>query len=297
MSYFLFVDDSGHDHRDSPYEVLAGVCIHDRSLWNFVCDLQSAEIEFFGRRVSRESGELKGRRLLKRKTFRLASQRPPIDPPDRTRLALGCLQRGDSDESGTKQGAVTRAELTALAQAKISFVERVLKLCSQYGCKALASIVDRDAPRPHGDFLRKDYAYLFERFFYFLDDQADRPLGLVVFDELERSQCHVLIDQMARYFRETAKGRARSAQVIPEPFFVHSELTTAIQVADILAYLLVWGARIGGMDRPARQELSDLANLACRLRHRSYREGHQIWSFSYIEDLRPREEKREADTP
>ena len=30
MAYFLFIDESGQDHRDSPYEVLAGVAIEDR---------------------------------------------------------------------------------------------------------------------------------------------------------------------------------------------------------------------------------------------------------------------------
>ena len=48
--------------------------------------------------------------------------------------------------------------------------------------------------------LRKDYAYLFERFFYFLEDNAAREQGIVVFDELEKSQSHLLIDQMHRYF-------------------------------------------------------------------------------------------------
>lgn len=151
----------------------------------------------------------------------------------------------------------TREQITALAQAKLAFVSRLLTLCNRFRVKALASIVDRDAPRPDGDFLRKDYAYLLERFFYFLEDRSAKQLGLVVFDELERSQCHILIDQMSRYFRETQKGQA--ALVIPEPFFVHSHLTTAVQVADIVAYLTVWGVRVGGMSRSRRSELASLS--------------------------------------
>ncbi len=61
----------------------------------------------------------------------------------------------------------TREQITALAQAKLAFVSHLLALCGQFRVKAFASIVDRDAPRPEGDFLRKDYAYLFERYFYF----------------------------------------------------------------------------------------------------------------------------------
>jgi hypothetical protein len=42
----------------------------------------------------------------------------------------------------------------------------------------------------------------------------------VIFDERERSQSHLLIDQLTRYFRDTAKGRMRASRVIPEPFVV-----------------------------------------------------------------------------
>ena len=38
---------------------------------------------------------------------------------------------------------------------------------------------------PH--LLRKDYAYLFERFYYSLEDKEASPAGIIVFDELEKS--------------------------------------------------------------------------------------------------------------
>lgn len=68
--------------------------------------------------------------------------------------------------------------------------------------------------------LRKDYAYLFERFSYCLEDGGNDEQGIVVFDELERSRSHLLIDQMRWYFVETRKGQRRAAWIIPEPFFV-----------------------------------------------------------------------------
>ncbi|MBF0137667.1 MAG: hypothetical protein H7833_04805 [Magnetococcus sp. DMHC-1] len=40
-------------------------------------------------------------------------------------------------------------------------------------------------------------------------------------------------------------------------------MTTAIQMADIIAYLIVWGVRVGSMSRPARPELGELANKVC----------------------------------
>ena len=79
MSYLLFLDESGVDHRHSPYEVLAGVAIRDLSLWNLVCQIQEAEVDFFGQRLTPGTLELKAKKLLKRKTFRMASQSPPLE--------------------------------------------------------------------------------------------------------------------------------------------------------------------------------------------------------------------------
>ncbi|HET7231993.1 MAG TPA: DUF3800 domain-containing protein [Longimicrobium sp.] len=160
--------------------------------------------------------------------------------------------------------------------------------------------MDRNAPRTaNPEVLRKDYAYLFERYFYFLEDAGENSLGLVVFDELERVQSHILIEQMNRYFQETWTGRTRASKVIPEPFFVHSELTTGVQLADLIAYLLSWGFRIPGMDAAARRELKPLVDRACNLRYRAVREkmgnpNFGIWSFALINDLRAREELGEG---
>jgi hypothetical protein len=297
MSYLLFVDESGQDRRDSPYEVLAGICLEDHELWNFICQVQDAETHCFGQRVTAGLLELKGKELLKKKTFKLANQMPAIPPEERTRLAQDCLIKGAAAKGSTDKSGVTRAELTALGQAKIAFVEHILELCAQYRARVFASIVDRDAPRPQGDFLRKDYAYLFERFFHFIEDQSPQQLGLVIFDELEHSQCHILVDQMSRYFRETARGRMRAGRIIPEPFFVHSHLTTAIQVADIVAYLMAWGVQIRGMTRDRREELAPLAERLLQLRWTApTADGeHRHWSITIINDLRPRDERNEMN--
>ena len=86
MSYLLFIDESGVDRRESPYEVLAGVAIQDRKLWSLIRKLQAAEIECFGKRYTSEGGEAKGKSLLKRKTFRLAAQLPEIPLEERANL-------------------------------------------------------------------------------------------------------------------------------------------------------------------------------------------------------------------
>jgi hypothetical protein len=179
-----------------------------------------------------------------------------------------------------------------LAQAKLSYVSELFDLCARFRCKAFASIINTPMPRPaQAGFLRKDYVYLLERFFYYLEDKSLDICGAIVFDELEKSQSHILVDQMNQYFQRTAKGRARSGQIIPEPFFVHSDLTTGIQIADLILYTLSWGFRIKEMSTPPREELSPFVEQICGLRYKAVREmngnpNFVIWSFAVINDLR-----------
>ena len=189
--------------------------------------------------------------------------------------------------------------LKALAIAKLDYVASVFDICAHLGCRAFASIVEIDAHPTTGGGLRKDYAYLFERFFYFLEDNAADEQGIVVFDELEKSKSHLLIDQMHRYFADTAVGRHRADRIIPEPFFVHSDLTTGVQIADLVAYVISWGFRMPLMTKPARAELTQLANQVAGLRYRATRERlgipeFEIWSFAHIADLRTKAERDEG---
>jgi hypothetical protein len=117
--------------------------------------------------------------------------------------------------------------------------------------------------------------------------------GSIIFDELEKSRCHILISQMEEYFIKTAKGRIRSGRIIPEPLFVHSDLTTAIQLADLVAYIISWGVRLPSMVEPARPHMADLGEKVLDLRYQARRQvgdkdDFLIWSFAFIEDLIPR---------
>jgi hypothetical protein len=287
VAYLLFIDESGRDRRASPYEVLAGVAIEDSGLWPFIDAIKQTEERFFGLRYSREHQEVKGKRLLKRKVFRLASQMPGFAAGERRTLARECLLEGDR---------ANRAQITALAQAKLGFVEEVFRLCDSHRCRFFASIVHQAAPRPVRDVLRKDYAFLFERFFYFLEDHGSAQ-GIVVFDELERSQANLLVGQMEEYFLHTRRGRERARLVVPEPFFVHSDLTSAVQVADVLAYVISWGFRVPRLlEAEVRPELVPLAEQISGLRYRTRRDvrgraDQVIWSFAVIDDLRGWEDR------
>ena len=50
-------------------------------------------------------------------------------------------------------------------------------------------------------------------------------MGYLVFDERDKSESHLLLRQVGQYFIKTKNGRTRSRLIIPEPFFVHSDLT------------------------------------------------------------------------
>jgi hypothetical protein len=289
MAFFLFVDESGLDRRESPCEVLAGISVEDRDLWNLIDAINDAEERILGMRYGRQRGEFKGKTFLKKKVFRQAVQLPMFEADQRRELSRGCLERGDS---------AGRDQITALAQAKLAFVQEVFDLCARYHCQAFASIVTADAPRPLATVLRKDYAFLFERFFYYLEDRGPTVQGAVVFDELERAQSNVLLGQMEEYFLHTARGRIRSRQVIPQPFFVHSDLTTLIQVSDLLAYTISWGFRLTGtLDVPAREELKPFADQVAALRYSTTRDvggnpQFTVWSFAVIRDLRGWEDRQ-----
>ena len=289
MAWLLFIDESGHGHAASPYEVLAGVAIQDWVVRELIERLYKAEVHFFGRRYSDGHRELKAKRLLKSKVFRHRNR----DDIEVDAASVPALARAALDDGPRADPRM----LKALALAKLDYVAAVFDICVQLKCHAFASIVENDAHPTAGDGLRKDYAYLFERFFYFLEDTAEDEQGIVVFDELEKSQSHLLIDQMQRYFAGTAVGRLRAGRIIPEPFFVHSDLTTGVQIADLVAYVISWGFRIWGrMTKPARPELRPFADQVANLRYRATRERDdnpefQIWSFAYIDDLRTQAER------
>ena len=281
MSWALFIDESGQDRRHSPYEVLAGLAVEDRRIWPLIRQLSDAQQLHFGMRLFEAYGrEAKAQKLLNRSIFRHAAQMPLIPMVDRSRLARELLTNGEE---------ISRERLTALGQAKIAYCRFALRLALRHGARVFATIVPQDAERPTDkESLRKDYAFLFERFYYFLNGLEGDPMGYLIFDERDRSQSHILLSQVSSYFVRTENGRARSRLIIPEPFFVHSDLTTMVQLADIIAYVVSWGVRLAGMTAPSREELADLADAVLGLRFRRDTEGgERIWGFKRIRDLRP----------
>ncbi len=293
MAYFLFVDESGTDGKSSPYEVLAGLAVDESQLWPLITAVHDAEVAFFGQRLSKEGTELKAKDLLKRKVFRHANQMPAFGPVERRAFANEALYEGALARKECRDSHHTRNQLTALAQAKLAFVEHVFELCAQRRCCAFASMVIRAAPRiATHTYLRKDYAFLLERFYNFLE--AHRQNGFLILDELDSSLNTRLVSMMQEYFRDTATGRRRAMRIMPEPFIVHSELTTLVQVTDLQAYVLAWGMELDG--RPcAREELRAMAQQVRAIGYQSRGRGRwrgKVHPFYVIHDLRPPEVAR-----
>jgi Protein of unknown function (DUF3800) len=92
---------------------------------------------------------------------------------------------------------------------------------------------------------------------------------------------------MDKYFKRTAKGRYRAELIVPEPFFVHSDLTTGIQVVDFVAYIMSWNFRVGKLNKPPREELNKYLDLIKPMRYRTIRKigdvsEYVIWSVAVV---------------
>jgi len=269
----FFIDESGHDRQQTPYEVLAAVSIAEGVLWEFIQAERKCEEFYFGTHLSDHRAELKGSKLLKKKRFRHATQRGKFSDSDRAKLAKSFLEKGGLTVETKNVPLATAQEYTAFGQASLAFVDSLLDIAIAFNIKVFASMIDPHAVRPTTvHLLRKDYVYLFERMYYYLEDLPVKQQGLLVFDEIEKVQSRILLSQVSNYFLKTMKGKARSKMVVPEPFFVHSDLTTLVQLADLVAYIINWSFRKGSkMTGPIRSELSPYASKVDALQYKGRR--------------------------
>lgn len=283
----MFTGASGRHPSASPYEVLSGVVVEDRDVWNLAQALADAELRHFGRRFSHTATPPRARQLLSAKVFRQASLLPAAPLEERRELARSCLEHG---------ARADRRQQAALAHAKLAFVGEALEAAARYRCRLVASIVSRRSPRPQRGQLRKDFAYLFERFFYCVDDTKPCPLGIVVGPPLTDPDGRLLAQQMACYFRGTLKGRQRASLVLAEPVVATGDLRSIGELADLVAYVTAWAFRTKELVEPARRELGPFKEQVRALRYRVVREigdnpNFVVWGFAVVPDLRMRDDR------
>jgi len=218
MSWLLFLDESGHDHRHMPYEVRGGVAIHVSQLWPFVRAMQVLELASFGCELALYKKELKGSTLLDRKRFRFARQDASMPDPERRKHARGFLTKG------LEKKKPTRVEFTAYGQACLEMASGTFQLLDDHRSVLFAAAIPRNVNKPANetsqDYLRKDHVFLFERFFYYLEEKREH--GILVMDEVEKTEDRRFVRRMERYFTKTDNGRYRATWIVPTPFFVAS---------------------------------------------------------------------------
>ena len=284
MTWLFFIDESGHGHRSTPYEVRGGFAIAADRLWSFIQDMQKLEMGCFGVRLHKYGKEIKGSKLLGKDKFEFAEQGDHLLDRDRQRLCRSLLGKGTSDPP-------IRNELTAYGQACLRMARETFALLKHHEAVLMAAAIPRGVTKPpnyqYNEYLRKDIVFLLERFSYFLENKGEH--GILVMDETEKHQDRRFVARIESYFTKTGNGRYRATRIVPTPFFVSSDMTTAVQVADLCIYCINWGFRLPGrrMNAGRREEIAsmfgrDLAHL--QFRGQGYRDGRESYGIVYVPD-------------
>lgn len=249
------MDESGHDHRTMPYEVRGGIALHISELWPFIQSIQRLELTTFGTLLHEFRTELKGCKLLDKDRFKWAQQGTRMTPEERSKHCRGFLTKG------LEKKPPSRSEFTAYGQASLEMATGIFQLLRQHHAFIFASMIPKGVTKPDtyeaDEFLRKDHVFLFERYFYFL--QQERQYGLVVMDEVEKTEDRRFVQRLEAYFKKTELGKYRSNCIVPTPLFVSSDMTYPIQAADLAIYCINWGFRIPsrGMNAETRPEIAE----------------------------------------
>jgi len=206
MSWLLFLDESGHDHKMMPYEVRGGIALHAGELWPFVRNMQQLELSAFGTTLQQFGNALKGCKLLDKKRIKWSSQKTVMSDEERRKNCRGFLTKGKEKKSPT------RDEFTAYGQACLELVSGLFQLLHDHHAKLFASAIPKNVVKPPTyeatDFLRKDHVFLLERYFYFLEEKQDH--GLLVIDEVEKMEDRRFVRRLEKYFSKTDNGKYRS---------------------------------------------------------------------------------------
>ncbi len=285
MAWLLFLDESGHDHKQMPYEVRGGIALEDSQLWPLALAMQRLERDAFGCSLSEYQKELKGSTLLDSKRFRFANQAAPMETAARQKHCRAFLTKGLQKVNPSSE------EFCAYGQACIEMARGIYQLLRDHKAVLFASMIPRGAGKVSGpateDYLRKDHVFLLERFFYFLEGRQQN--GLLVMDSVEKQSDRKFVRQMEAYFTKTATGRYRTQWIVPTPFFVSSDMAYPVQAADLCIYCVNWCFRLAsqGMNEPVREEIRiEFSDWLRDLQYHGdgYREGKvfESWGIFFV---------------
>ncbi|MBY0513746.1 MAG: DUF3800 domain-containing protein [Gemmataceae bacterium] len=284
MAWLLFLDESGHDHKQMPYEVRGGIALQDSQLWPFTRAIQQLERECFGCSLHDFQKELKGSTLLDKKRFKFANQAAPMSAAERQKHARAFLMKGFQKQNPTS------SEFCAYGQACVEMARGLFQLLRDHKAVLFASMIPRGtgkATEDVEDYLRKDKVFLLERFFYFLE--REKQNGLLVLDGTDKNLDRKFVRQLEGYFAKTNTGRYRTQWIVPTPYYVASDMAYPVQVADLCIYCVNWAFRLPthGMTEPVRDEIKDEFFVWLRslqFHGDGYKDGRvfAVWGICYV---------------
>jgi hypothetical protein len=144
MSWLLFIDESGHDHKALPLEVRGGVAVYVGKLWGFVQGWQRLEREAFGFLLADYGKEAKGMKLLDKDRFRWAAQTTPMEGDERRKHARHFVSKGRENAKPTSM------EFAAYGQACLEMARGAFELLMAMDGKLFASAINRGSRAPKG---------------------------------------------------------------------------------------------------------------------------------------------------
>ena len=256
MSYLLFMDESGHDHKSLPYEVRGGICLRDNAVGAFTDDMKRLELNCFGDHLHNYGSEIKAVKLLRKDRFKWADYERKIPSSERRKLCRQFLAATARGSSPTRRG------FCAYRQASQAFVRLLFSSLRSFDAKVFGSMIPRGTGRPpttaNPELVRKDITFLFERFYYFLDEK--REMGMIVMDETDRTDDRRFMRKLERYFVAHERGREHASLIIPTPFFVGSDMSYPVQAADVVIHCIAQSYRAPriGIDADVRADISSL---------------------------------------
>jgi len=283
MSWLLFMDESGHDHRTMPYEVRGGIALHAGKLWPFVQDVHRLELSAFGTHLHEFKKEFKGSTLLNKKRYGWAAQGLTMVEEERRKYCRRFLTKGLEKKSPT------RDEFTSYGQACLEMARGIFQILQNHEAQLFAAAIPCKVAKPDTpevtEYLRKDHVFLLGRYFDFLECKQEH--GLLVMDEVEKTEDRRFVRRLERYFTKTKTGRYRSQWIVPTPLFVSSDLTYPVQAADLAIYCVNWGFRLPsrGMDAETRDEIaSEFSPWLNRLQFSgdAYRDGSVFHEYGIV---------------
>jgi hypothetical protein len=249
--------------------------------------MQRLELAAFGTPLSQFRKELKGCKLLDKDRFKWAAQGSRMSDEERRKHSRGFLTKG------LEKRQPIEAEFTAYGQACMEMAIGIFELLRDHKAQLLASAIPCNVVKPDTfeaeEFLRKDHVFLLERYFFLLEQE--RQHGLLVMDEVDKTEDRRFVRRLEAYFRRSQTGRYRSTWIVPTPFFVSSDMTYPVQAADLAIYCVNWGFRLPtrGMNAEVRREIADdfgrwLAQL--QFRGQGYRDGsvYELYGIVFVPD-------------